>query len=147
MYNKITTEQQNLTDHEREVISMLNKFMVAGRMTADPEIRTVGDNRLCKFSIACGRPKRKGEEKAETDFFTCVAWNRNADVIANWFGKGDIVTLVGSLHNNQYEKDGQKHTSTEVNVEEIHFSGGKKNDPTAKHEESNTNYSGSDVLF
>ena len=89
---------------------MLNKFMAAGRMTADPEIRTVGDNRLCRFSIACDRPKRKGEEKAETDFFTCVAWNRNADVIANWFGKGDMITLVGSLHNNQYEKGGQKYT-------------------------------------
>lgn len=41
---------------------MLNKFLVAGRMTADPEIKTVGENRLCKFTIACDRPKRKGEE-------------------------------------------------------------------------------------
>ena len=106
---------------------MLNKFMVSGRLTADPEIRTVGENRYCKFSIACGRPKRKGEEKAETDFFNCIAWNRNADVIFDWFGKGDMVTLVGSVHINHYEKDGQKRTSTEVRVEEIHFSGGKKN--------------------
>lgn len=77
---------------------MLNKFLVAGRMTADPEIKTVGENRLCKFTIACDRPKRKG----------------------------DMVTLVGSVHNNRYEKEGQKHSSIEVKVEEIHFSGGKK---------------------
>ena len=82
---------------------MLNKFLVAGRLTADPEIKTIGEKRLCKFTIACDRPKRKGEETAETDFFPCTAWNRNADVIVDWFGKGDMVTLVGSVHNNRYE--------------------------------------------
>lgn len=56
---------------------MLNKFLVSGRMTADPEIKTIGENRLCEFTIACERPKRKGEETAETDFFPCTAWNGN----------------------------------------------------------------------
>lgn len=106
---------------------MLNKFMVSGRLTADPEIKITGESRYCKFSIACDRPKRKGEEKAEVDFFSCIAWNRNADVIVDWFGKGDTITLVGSLHNNNYETDGIKHYRDEVKVEEIHFTGGKKN--------------------
>lgn len=82
---------------------MLNKFLVAGRMTADPEIKTIGENRLCKFTIACDRPKRKG----------------------------DMVTLVGSVHNKRYEKDGQKRSAIEVKVEEIHFNGGKKRENTA----------------
>ena len=137
--------------HERKVNPMLNKFLVAGRMTADPEIKTVGENRLCKFTIACDRPKRKGEETAETDFFPCTAWNRNADVIVDWFGKGDMVTLVGSVHNNRYEKDGQKHSSIEVKVEEIHFSGGKKKqENTAPTDNGNDNpYAGTpnDPLF
>lgn len=68
--------------HERKVNPMLNKFMVTGRLTADPEIQTKGESRLCKFTIACDRPKRKGEKNSETDFFTCTAWNRNADVIS-----------------------------------------------------------------
>ena len=109
---------------------MLNKFLVSGRMTADPEIKTIGENRLCEFTIACERPKRKGEETAETDFFPCTAWNRNADVIVDWFGKGDMVTLVGSVHNKRYEKDGQKRSAIEVKVEEIHFNGGKKRENT-----------------
>jgi single-strand binding protein len=100
-------------------------------MTADPEIKTIGENRLCEFTIACERPKRKGEETAETDFFPCTAWNRNADVIVDWFGKGDMVTLVGSVHNKRYEKDGQKRSAIEVKVEEIHFNGGKKRENTA----------------
>ena len=125
---------------------MLNKFMVAGRLTADPEIKTVGENRLCKFTIACDRPKRKGEEKAQTDFFDCTAWNRNADVVVDWFGKGDMVTLVGAVHINRYEKDGQKRTSTEVHVEEIHFSGDKKQ---IAHENSdyNAHYTDEEPLF
>ena len=117
---------------------MLNKFLVAGRMTADPEIKTIGENRLCKFTIACDRPKRKGEENPETDFFPCTAWNRNAD----------MVTLVGSVHNNRYEKDGQKRSSIEVKVEEIHFSGGKKRENTAPTDNGNP-YAGTedDPLF
>ena len=142
IYNEITKGTRKPTNHERKVNPMLNKFLVAGRMTADPEIKTVGDNRLCKFTIACERPKRKGEEKTETDFFTCTAWNRNADVVVDWFGKGDIITLVGAVHINQYEKNGEKRNSTEVKVEEIHFSGGKKNN------NSNTNAgSGEEPLF
>ena len=141
---------------------MLNKFMVAGRLTADPEIQTKGESRLCKFTIACDRPKRKGEENPETDFFTCTAWNkgeetaetdffpctawnRNADVIVDWFGKGDMVTLVGAVHINRYEKDGQKRSSTEVKVEEIHFNGGKKRENTAQNANSYDNpYAGTE---
>lgn len=119
-------------------------------MTADPEIKTIGENRLCKFTIACDRPKRKGEETAETDFFPCTAWNRNADVIVDWFGKGDMVTLVGSVHNNRYEKDGQKRSSIEIKVEEIHFSGGKKKqENTAPTDNYDNPYAGTedDPLF
>ena len=47
---------------------MLNQFLVAGRLTADPEMQNIGENRLCKFTIACDRPKRKGQNDYETDF-------------------------------------------------------------------------------
>lgn len=127
---------------------MLNKFLVSGRMTANPEIQTKGESRYCKFSIACDRPKRKGEEKAEVDFFNCIAWNRNADAIVDWFGKGDMVTLVGTVHINRYEKNGQKCSSTEVKVGEIHFSGGKKKQTEDGYNaEYDTAFSGADTLF
>ena len=116
---------------------MLNKFLVAGRLTADPEMQNIGENRVCKFTIACDRPKRKGQDDHETDFFNCVAWNRNGDTIASYFKKGDMITIVGEVHINRYEKDDRlssarlKRSSTEVKVEEIHFSGGKKNNAPA----------------
>lgn len=128
---------------------MLNIFLVSGRMTADPEIKTIGENRLCKFTIACDRPKRMGEETAETDFFPCTAWNRNADVIVDWFGKGDMVMLVGTVHINRYEIDGQKRSSVEIKVEEIHFSGGKKRENITPTDNSENPFEGTvnDPLF
>ena len=108
---------------------MLTKFLVAGRLTANPKMQTIGENRLCKFTIACDRPKRKGQDEHETDFFNCVAWEHNGDTIINYFKKGDMITLVGEVHINRYEKDGLKRTATEVKVEEIHFSGNRKSQP------------------
>ena len=108
---------------------MLNKFLVAGHLTADPEMQNIGDNRLCKFTIACDHPKRKEQDDHETDFFNCVAWNRNGDTIISYFKKGDMITIVGEVHINRYEKNGQKRSVTEVKVEEIHFSGNRKAQP------------------
>lgn len=147
----IIKSQQNTTNPKQRKVGnpMLNKFLVAGRMTADPEIKTAGESRYCKFSIACERPKRKSKEKSDVDFFDCIAWNRNADVVVDWFGKGDMITLVGAVHINRYEKDGQKRTSTEVRVEEIHFSGGKKNNNAPNNSEYGNPYIGTenDPLF
>ena len=149
--NSIIKAQQNATNPKQRKVGnpMLNKFLVAGRMTADPEIKTAGESRYCKFSIACERPKRKGEDKAEVDFFDCIAWNRNADVVVDWFGKGDTITIVGAVHINRYEKDGQKRSSTEVRVEEIHFSGGKKNNAVITNSDYSNPYIGTenDPLF
>lgn len=107
---------------------MLNNVMMMGRLTADPEVKTAGENRYCRFSIAVQRPKRKGEETAETDFFNLVAWNGNADVISRWYRKGDMLMIIGTLRNSTYEKNGEKRVSTEIVVKEIHFTGGKKAD-------------------
>lgn len=61
---------------------MLNTVLLTGRLTATPEIRNTGDSHYCRFSLAVQRPKYKGEESSETDFFNCITWNGNADVSA-----------------------------------------------------------------
>lgn len=150
MYSIIKAQQNTSNPKQRKVGNpMLNKFLVAGRLTADPEIKTAGESHYCKFSIACERPKRKGEEQSKVDFFDCIAWNQNADVIVDWFGKGDTITLVGAVHINRCEKDGVMRTSTEVRVEEIHFSGGKKTNTTPVNSDYGNPYIGTenDPLF
>ena len=55
---------------------MTNIVIETGRLTADPELRYTGETPLCKFRIAVDRPKKKGAEKPETDFFNCIRVSR-----------------------------------------------------------------------
>lgn len=127
---------------------MLNNVNIMGRLTDDPEIRNNGENRYCKFTIAFQRPAREGEDNAETDFFNCIAWNRNADVIADWYSKGDKLLIVGTLRNSKYEKNGKKHTSTEIVVKEIHFTGSKKKSkPDESHNNNKDVFAEEDTAF
>ena len=100
---------------------MTNITILTGRLTADPELRVTGETKLCKFRIAVDRPKKKGAETAETDFFNCTAWNHNAEFVNDMFSKGEMITIVGNLRSSSYEKNGEKRTSVEVKVNEIHF--------------------------
>lgn len=126
---------------------MLNKVLMSGRLTADPEITIGGDSRYCNFSIAVERPKRKGEDKAEVDFFNCTAKDRNADVVVDWFGKGDMIMFIGTLRNSKYEKNGEKRTATKIRVDEIHFMGGKKKQTEDNNAEYDSAFSEADTLF
>ena len=109
---------------------MLNHVMLMGRLTADPEIKTTENSKCCRFCLAVQRPKKKGET-AETDFFYCKAWNGVADVVAQWYRKGDMMMLVGSMRNRRYEKNGENRIATEVIVREIHFTGNKRSSQSA----------------
>ena len=102
---------------------MTNIVIITGRLTADPELRYTGETPLCKFRIAVDRPKKKGAEKPETDFVGCTAWNHNAEFINDMFSKGEIITVVGSLRSSTFEKNGEKRSSVEIKVNEVHFPG------------------------
>jgi single-strand DNA-binding protein len=102
---------------------MTNIVIVTSRLTADPELKITGENKLCKLRIAVERPKKKGAEKSETDFFNCTAWNHNAEFISDMFSKGEMITVVGNLRSSTFEKNGEKRTSVEIKVNEVHFPG------------------------
>ena len=73
---------------------MTNIVIETGRLTADPELRYTGETPLCKFRIAVDRPKKKGADKPETDFFNCTAWNHNAEFINDMFSNIDTAAIV-----------------------------------------------------
>lgn len=133
---------------------MLNVTILTGRLTADPKLTQTENSRYCRFSIAVARPKHKDKE-AETDFFNCVAWEGTAEIISKWYKKGDMITIVGNLRNSQYEKNGEKRTSTSVIIREVHFGNSKRktenSDDTAFPEidpaEFEEIFSGEDVPF
>ena len=93
---------------------MLNKVIIMGRLTRDPEIKKVNsDISVCSFSIACDRDiVNKQNNERETDFFDVTAWRSTADFVGKYFGKGRMIVVVGRLQKRNYtDKDGNKKDS------------------------------------
>lgn len=106
---------------------MLNKINIAGRLTADTEMRqTTTGKSVASFTVAVERDFKGPNGEKETDFINCVAWNGTAEFISKYFQKGSMAIVVGRLQTRKYEtSDGQKRTVTEVIVENIYFGGAK----------------------
>ena len=102
----------------------MNKVILMGRLTKDPDIKYVTDNNIacCKFSIAVPRIK-----KDEADFLNCVAWRQTGEIVAKYFTKGARILVEGAIQTRNYEKDGQKIYITEILVSQVHFCESKKN--------------------
>ena len=96
----------------------MNKTVLLGRLTRDPEVRyTQTGKMVVNFTLAV---KRKYEEN--TDFFNIVAWNKTGEFASKYFKKGQKVLLNGRLQNREYEtKDGNKRIITEIIAEEVYF--------------------------
>lgn len=100
----------------------LNKVILSGRMTADPELKqTNSGTAVLSFTIAVDRRHQKDGEK-QTDFINVVAWKQTAEFIAKYFRKGSAICVVGNLQTRTWtDQNGQKRYATEVMVEEANF--------------------------
>lgn len=102
---------------------MLNHVTLHGRFTDVPQLRKTNSGKsVCTFTLAVDRMKR--EDPA--DFINCVAWERTAEFINNYFTRGQEAAVEGRLANRQYEdRDGNKRYVTEVIIQTIDFCGSK----------------------
>lgn len=100
----------------------MNKVLLIGRMTKDPETRyTQSGTAVATFTLAVDRRFKK-EGQPSADFISCVAWNKLAEVIANNLVKGRKVGVEGRLQVRSYDaQDGSKRYVTEVIVDELDF--------------------------
>ena len=109
---------------------MYNKAILIGRLTATPELkRTQAGTSVTSFTLAVDRrfPGKDGDRKS--DFINCTAWRGTAEFICKHFGKGDPLSVDGSIQARSYEdKNGNKRTAVEVVAENVFFVGGKKSD-------------------
>ena len=107
---------------------MLNKVILLGRLTADPELRsTQNGTSVTQFTLAVDRNYQKQGEERQADFINCVAWKQTAKFIAKYFSKGRMIAVEGSLQTRNYEdKQGNKRTATEVIVSNASFTGEPK---------------------
>ena len=103
------------------------KLIYSGNLTRDPEMNVVNDSQLTKFAVANNRKVKGKEYKC---FLECVAWGKTAEMIADYFKKGDAIFLDGILQFDQWEKDGVKHSKHWLKVENFQFVG-KKGDRNA----------------
>ncbi|MBI2410375.1 MAG: single-stranded DNA-binding protein [Candidatus Kerfeldbacteria bacterium] len=108
----------------------LNKVMLIGRLTRDPEMRTIpsGEN-VATFSIATGRQwtdKSSGEKKSVTEFHNVVAWRRLADICGQYLKKGRQVYIEGRLQTRSWDDpSGNKRYRTEIVAENLIMLGSK----------------------
>jgi single-strand DNA-binding protein len=106
----------------------MNKVMLIGRLTQDPEVRYTTTNKsLCQFRLAVSRKFTKQGEDPQTDFFPVVAWEKTSEFCSNYFRKGQQVAVIGRLHNRTWDdSEGKKHYITEIIAEEVSFADSKK---------------------
>lgn len=107
----------------------LNKTLIQGRLVADPEVRTVGEDvHVVTVRLAVDRDRvNKETGEREADFLDVVAWRGQADFLCKFFAKGDQVIVDGRLQSRNWtDKDGNKRTSIEIVADNLYFSGSKK---------------------
>lgn len=123
---------------------MLNKIIIQGRLTKDPEAKTTASgNVLCNFSIACERSFKNEQGKAETDFLNCVAWRGKATLVSQYFHKGDMILITGALQTRSYDdNNGRKVYVTEILVEDVNFCGYNNSKP---NQAANSNQAASQI--
>lgn len=106
---------------------MLNKIILMGRLTRDPEMRTTqSGKKVASFSLAVDRDYKDQSGERETDFIDIVAWRNNAEYVCKYFSKGRMVVVAGRLEIQSWvDKDNVKRRSAQVVMEDIYFADSK----------------------
>ena len=107
---------------------MLNKIILMGRLTRDPELRrTQSGTAVTSFSLAVDRDFKSQSGEKETDFIDVVAWRSTAEFVAKYFTKGRMAVVEGRLQIREWkDKDGNNRRSAEVVADNIYFGDSKR---------------------
>ena len=101
----------------------MNKVILKGRLTATQELqKTATDIYVTDFSVAVNRRFNK----EQTDFINCQAWRQTAEFITKYFTKGQEILVIGELHIDKWDKDGETRYTTRIVVDEVDFCGSKE---------------------
>lgn len=108
----------------------MNKVIITGRLTADPELRQSQSGvASCRFTVACDRRfADKNTGKREADFISCLAFKNTAEFISRYFTKGKMIAVEGTLRTGSYKDkkhDDVTHYTTDVLVDNVEFCGDK----------------------
>ena len=107
----------------------MNKVILMGRLTKDPEVRYTQTNNtlVASFSLAVNRRFAKQGEERQADFINIVAWNKTGEFCSKYFKKGQQVGIIGRIQTRTWDDEqGQKRYVTEVIAEEAYFADSKR---------------------
>ena len=107
---------------------MLNKIILMGRLTRDPELRrTQSGTAVASFTLAVDRDYKAQDGERSTDFIDIVAWRGTGEFVSKYFTKGRMAVVEGRLQVREWkDKDGAKRRSTEVVADNVYFGDSKK---------------------
>lgn len=127
----------------------MNKVILMGRLTRDPETRYTQTNNtlVASFSLAVNRRFADQSGQRQADFINVVAWSKTGEFCSKYFKKGQQVGIVGRIQTRNWEDDqGQKHYVTEVVAEEAYFADSKREGDMGSFENTfGTNMPGADA--
>ena len=107
---------------------MLNRIVLMGRLTRDPELRRTQSNlAVTSFTLAVDRDFKSQNGEKETDFIDIVAWRATAEFVSKYFTKGRMAVVEGRLQLRDWtDKDGNKRRSAEVVADNVYFGDSKR---------------------
>lgn len=117
----------------------MNRVALIGRLTKDPELRkTQSGTSVCSFNLAVNR-KIQQQGQPDADFINCVAWNKTADLMAQYLHKGSLIGVEGRIQTRSYDnQQGQRVYVTEIFTESIQFLESKNS--TSGNDQPNIGY-------
>ena len=109
----------------------MNKAILLGRLTKDPEIRHTSHTNtpVCSFTLAVDRRFAKQGEERQTDFIPVVSYGKLAEFCSKYFSKGRAMLVAGRIQTRTWDDaEGKRHYVTEIIAEEVYFADSKKDD-------------------
>jgi single-strand DNA-binding protein len=126
---------------------MINKVILVGRITRDPEVKMINaDTAVCNFSLACNRPYTRENGEREADFINCVAWRKQAENMGKFVKKGQLLGVEGRIQVRTYEQDGQKRYQTEVYCDQVTFLESSNREENSNNNKESFNYHNDHVV-
>ena len=106
----------------------MNKAVLMGRLTRDPELRTTSSQiPVCSFTLAVDRRFKNASGERQADFISIVAWRQQAEFVSKYFRKGSRMAVVGTIQTRGWDDtEGKRHSVTEVIADEIYFTESKR---------------------
>jgi single-strand DNA-binding protein len=106
----------------------INRVVLTGNLTRDPELRAVGETSICKLRIACNTRRKNnasGQWEEKPNFFDVTVFGARGENCAKYLSKGRPVAIDGRLEWREYEVEGQKRQSVDIIADNVQFLGGR----------------------